>query len=73
MVKKSRDWAIRIQAPKPVIARAWRRFRDYMEVGLRDLASLDDSLRYSPALQEIIGIWGICDKGRCTPRSMGTK
>lgn len=47
--KNVNDWMIRSQAPKPaILARAWRRFRDYMEVGRRELAILDEFLRYSP-------------------------
>jgi hypothetical protein len=26
--KKAKDWAIRSQAPKPVMVREWRRFND---------------------------------------------
>jgi hypothetical protein len=40
-------WAIRSQAPKVAITRLWRRFNDYMVLGLRGLVSLEESLRYS--------------------------
>ena len=48
-----KDWAIRIQAPKSDIARIWRRFRDYNGLGMRNLASSYESLRYSPSLIEM--------------------
>jgi len=48
------DWAIRSQAPKPVMTRVWRRFRDYMEVGQRSLVNSSDGLRYSPATWETL-------------------
>ena len=43
-----KDWIIRSQAPKYDNASIWRRFRDYNEVGLKNLANSCDSLRYSP-------------------------
>ena len=33
----------------------WMQSRDYMEVGLRELAILNEGLRYSPPLCESIG------------------
>ena len=39
--------AIRIQTPKVANTRLWRRFNDYMVLGLRGLVNLDESLRYS--------------------------
>ena len=43
-----KDWIIRSQTPKCVNASIWRRFRDYNEMGLKNLANSNDSLRYSP-------------------------
>jgi hypothetical protein len=43
-----KDWIIRSQAPKCDIANIWRRFRDYNEMGLKNLANSNESLRYSP-------------------------
>lgn len=40
-------WTIRSQAPKVDKIRLWRRFNDYMVLGLRGLINLDESLRYS--------------------------
>jgi len=40
-------WAIRSQAPKVDMIRLWRRFNDYMVLGLRSLINFDDSLRDS--------------------------
>jgi hypothetical protein len=54
--KNSKDWAIRSQAPKLVKTRVWRRFRDYMEVGPRNLVNSDEGLRYSPATCESLWI-----------------
>ena len=45
-----KDWIIRSQAPKYAIASIWRRFRDYNGMGLRKLATFEDSLRYSPII-----------------------
>ena len=50
--KNVKDWAIRSQAPTSDIARIWRRFRDYNGLGTRDLANLNDFLRYSPSYLE---------------------
>src|SRR5689334_5950416 len=52
--KNTKDWTIRSQAPTFDNARIWRRFRDYMVVGLRDLAHLCEGIRYSPASLEIL-------------------
>ena len=43
-----KDWIIRSQTPKCINASIWRRFRDYNEMGLKNLANSNDSLRYSP-------------------------
>jgi hypothetical protein len=43
-----KDWIIRSQAPKYANASIWRRFRDYNDMGLKNLANSNESLRYSP-------------------------
>ena len=50
--KNDEDWTIRSQSPKCDIASIWRRFRDYKRMGLKELATLDDNLRYSPSFYE---------------------
>ncbi len=49
-----KDWTICSQAPKLALARVWRRFRVYNEMGLRILAKSNDDLRNSPSLFEKI-------------------
>jgi hypothetical protein len=49
-----KDWTIRSQAPKCVIASTWRRFRDYNGMGLKKLATFNDDLRDSPILNRNI-------------------
>jgi hypothetical protein len=52
-----KDWVIRSQAPNPDNDKGiWRRFRDYMEMGLRGLVNLNEGLRYSPAPWETMEI-----------------
>jgi len=48
--KNEKDWIIRSQTPKCDNASIWRRFRDYNEMGLKNLANSNDSLRYSPLI-----------------------
>lgn len=45
-------------------ARIWRRFNDWTEVGLRDLANLCDGIRYSLAPVEMQGTIGPPDQQR---------
>lgn len=45
-------WAIRIQAPKVVMIRLWRRFNDQTVMGRRHLISVDEDLRYDLLLGE---------------------
>jgi len=51
-----KDWKIRSQAPKCAKQAYWRRFRDYNGMGLKELAILNDNLRYNPPCIEIYGI-----------------
>ncbi len=50
--RKEQKWTIRSQAPKGVMVSLWRRFRDYMVVGLSSLTNCNEGLRYSPAFDE---------------------
>jgi hypothetical protein len=47
-----RDWIIRSRMPKLVMMRAWHLFRDRKVVGLSNLISCNEGLRYDPALCE---------------------
>ena len=47
IVKSYRIWSIRSQAPKHVMFSVWGRFNDWMEVGVKELITLNERLRYS--------------------------
>lgn len=51
-----RNWIIRSQAPKTVMVRSRRRFRDYMMMGLSELIIRSEDLRYSPVSKETLKI-----------------
>ena len=50
--KNDKNWTIRSKSPKSDIARIWRLFRDYKRMGLKELATLNEGLRYSPSSYE---------------------
>jgi uncharacterized protein (DUF3820 family) len=50
--KNDRDWIIRSRVPKAVMTRLWYLFRERQEVGLSELVTRYEGLRYVPALGE---------------------
>lgn len=47
IILKMKQWAIRSQSPKVDKVRLWRRFNDYMDLGLKELTIPHESLRDS--------------------------
>ena len=50
--KKDRDWTIRSRMPNPAMIRVWCLFRERKVVGLSEIITRNEGLRYVPALSE---------------------